>query len=145
MKLRCSIIGVAVSIAALACGSLAMADQRANFVFGPITFQDIDPCTGSLHEITIFLDIYEHQEHPNNFLAQVVRTGYTDSGYEMFSGNEIFRINKNVVISKFKDMWRNDDGRMFEVSGQFILNFRQNEVKFDGGTFRCIGGETVLP
>ena len=63
----------------------------------------------------------------------------------MFSGNEIFLINKNVVISKFKDMWRNDDGRMFEVSGQFILNFRQNEVKFEGGTFRCIGGETVLP
>jgi hypothetical protein len=74
-----------------------------------------------------------------------VRTGFTDSGYELFAGNEIQVDNGNVFISKFKDMWRNDDGRMFEASGRFIFNINQEEVKVDSFVFGCIGGETIFP
>lgn len=118
----------------------AAADRPANFTVNIGPFVDVDPCTGELHEVTLFFDIYEHQGHNNNFVAKVIRTGWTDSGYEMFAGGETFIINQGVVMGRFKDMWRNDDGRMFEVSANFVLNFNQFEVKVNRFGFRCIGG-----
>lgn len=138
-------LGAALTLAMLVSALPVTADAPTRVEFGPFVFVDIDPCTGTPHEIAIFVEAYEHRDHNNNFVATVVRTGFTDSGYELFSGNEVTQFNRNAVMSRFKDSWRNDDGRMMEVSGKFILNFNRGEVKLERFTFRCIGAETILP
>ena len=125
-------------------GSHAFADKPAAFSFS-VTFTDLNPCTGTPHDITIFLDVYEHQEHNNNFVGRVVRTGFTSDGFEMFAGGERFILNNNVVVSSFRDMWRSEDGRMFTANGRFMLNFNQGQVKVDRFELRCIGDDTILP
>ena len=112
---------------------------------GPDVFDDVDPCTGEMHEVTIFVDAYEHPEHQNNFVVRIVLTGFTDSGYEMFSGGENVVANNGVFGGRVKTFWRNDDGRMFEASEIFWWNENQLEVKVAKGTLRCVGGETILP
>ena len=138
---------LAAAFATLLCAVMApvLADKPTELSFPPAVFVDFDPCTGEFHEITIFFDVFLHEGHKNNFVGRAVRTGFTDSGYELFAGNEIQVDNGNVFISKFKDMWRNDDGRMFVASGRFIFNINQEEVKVDSFVFRCIGGETIFP
>jgi hypothetical protein len=122
-----------------------LADKPILVTPDPDVFIDVDPCTGELHEFTIYVDAYEHAGHKNNFVVRIVMTGFTDSGYEMFAGGENVGWNKGVFGGRFKDMWRHDDGRMFEVSGLFVFNGNQLEVKVDKSTLRCIGGETILP
>lgn len=138
---------LAAALAALLATMLprALADKPTEISFPPDVFIDFDPCTGGLHEITIFFDVFLHEGHKNNFVGRAVRTGFTDSGYELFTGHEIVVDNGNVFVAKFKDMWRTDDGRMFEASGRFTYNIIQDEVKVDKFVFRCIGGETILP
>ena len=120
--------------------SQALADEPVNFSF-PVSFSDINPCTGELHDITIFLDFYEHQGHPNNFVGRIVRSGWTSDGYETFAGGEIFVANRGVVSGRFKDMWRNEEGQMFHASGRFLFNINQLEVKLDRFELRCVAGD----
>ena len=122
-----------------------LADRPIMVTFDPEVFIDIDPCTGESHEVTIFVDAYEHPGHQNNFVVRIVMTGFTDSGYEMFSGGENVVANNGVFGGRFKNMWRNGDGRMFEVSEVFWFNGNQLDVKVEKGTLRCVGGETILP
>ncbi len=121
----------------------ASADEPTEIALPPEVFVDVDPCTGDDHLVTIFLDLFLH-EHNNNVVAHLIRSGFTDSGYDMFAGNEHFVGNGHVIIDGFKDLWRNDDGRMFEAAGRFVLNLNQGEVKVDDLALRCIGGETIL-
>jgi len=117
----------------------AMADEPAEIPFDPIVFDDVDPCTGDLMEVTIFFDIFEHLGHRNNIVGRAVRTGFTNIGHELFAGNDVLLENNNVVMFRFKDMWRHDDGRMFQARGVFVLNFNTGEFHVDNFALGCVG------
>ena len=136
-KLSTVVLSLVATLILFATIPLALADRPVNFSF-PISFEALNPCTGEPHEITIFLDFYEHQNHPNNFVARVVRTGYTSDGYEMFSGGEIFVANKGVFSGRFKDLWRNDGGQIFEAAGKFLFNNNKEELTVNRFRLRCV-------
>lgn len=118
----------------------AWADRPAEFSFPPAVFYADDPCTGEETEFTFFYDAFEHQGHKKNLVGRsVVASGFTDTGYEAFTGHTHFVLNENVFVSNWKDMWRHADGRMFFTSGVFVLNFNQGEVKVFIDELRCIG------
>ena len=121
------------------------ADKPVDFPVPPAEFDDFDPCTGEIQSITIFLDVLLHQ-HKNNFVATVVRTGFTSAGYQMFAGTQVQLQNFNGGIfgDRFVDMWRNDDGRMFQAAGNFVFDTNTNEVRVEHFNFQCIGGDTIL-
>ena len=109
-----------------------------------VVFPDVDPCTGDIHEVNIFFDVFLHEGHKKNVVVHTKTTGFTDSGYEMFAGSTHIVENDHVFIRGNKDLWRNDDGQMFEAASTFVLNLEQGEVKVDNFGLRCIGGDTFL-
>lgn len=141
-NLRRSFLLLVLNALLLTMVAPAIADPPTEGSFQAV-FDDVDPCTGDLHEVTIFIDFFLH-EHPNNFVANEIRTGFTDSGYEMFAGDGNVTITTNIFKQAFKDMWRHDDGRMFLARGVFVLNFDTGEVQADNVALECIGGETIL-
>ena len=60
----------------------------------------------------------------------------------MFAGTETFVENygANIVKDSFVDMWRAEDGRLWQVGGIFVLNFATGDVKVNKFAFRCLNG-----
>ena len=121
----------------------ASADKPIDFPVPPAVFPSVNPCTGENHTVTIFFDVFLHL-HKDRFVARVIRTGFTDDDYEMFSGTGLQQFNGNIFHDRFVDMWRSDDGRMFQAAGNFVLDTNTNEVRVDHFNFHCIGGDTIL-
>ena len=124
----------------------SLADKPVNFPPSPpAVFDSLDPCTGEIQSLTIFVDVFLHQ-HKNNFVARVIRTGFTSAGYELFAGNEVQLLNFNggIFSARFVDMWRNDDGRMFQGRGTFVFDTNTNELRVNRFNEQCIGGDTIL-
>jgi hypothetical protein len=125
----------------------AAADKPTNFQPDPVVFYPINPCTGLVHEVTVNVDVFEHQGgHPNGgFVGRAVRTGSTSDGYVMEHGREVQMANGNVFVNPFKDFWRNDDGSKFIAQGVFIVDIKNDEVQVDRFSLRCLGAPTILP
>lgn len=131
----------ALAMLMLTLPSSTLADKPFLYFSGSDTFFDLDPCTGEEQEVTIYVDVWLH-EHKNNLVALVERSGESDAGYYMFPGVEtqMFNINNNVFKASFMDMWRTDDGRLWQVRGNFVVDDDTGDVKVDNFMFRCLKG-----
>lgn len=129
-------------LVAAAPPALASEPEYIEYPVGPVV--RLDPCTGTPLEIMLFVERYAHF-HKNNRLARYMYTGYTNTGYELFSGFELRQINEHVVRFHYKLMWRHEDGRMWESTARFVDNIEKQELVVNLSNDRCIGGETVLP
>lgn len=125
----------------LALSSPLQADKPFLFFDESNTFIDLDPCTGLDQEITIYFTGYLHV-HKNNFVLLVERSGESDAGYYMFSGVETQTFNtiNEVFKAGFVDMWRADDGRLWQVRGNFVVDETTFDVKVDKFTYKCLKG-----
>ena len=100
------------------------------------TFEDVNPCTGLIHEVTLEFLVNIHQ-HQNNFVGYAQRSGTTSSGYTMH-GRDSFVANHAVERFSSTDVWRHPDGSMFIVQARFTFDLSSEEVITHGGSFRCI-------
>lgn len=106
----------------------AAADGEVTFR-DSVTFEDINPCSGEVHTITINFLVQVH-EHPDDVFIRVRSTGYTDSGYIMAHGSQTFSITDGVFQAQFDDPWNNPEtgekfgaaGRFLEVDGEVIVD-----------------------
>ena len=135
---RVPMMAAALTVLLAVMMSPASADQPTVVTINFPPFEDVNPCTGLLHTVNISLTRFIHDGHNNNFVVHVERTGFTDSGYTMFSGHLQLVDNAQVLISSFKDLWRNDDGSIFEAARTLIVNENQGEIQVDEGGLRCI-------
>jgi hypothetical protein len=113
----------------------ALADRPFTYTDSE-TFEDVNPCTGLDHEVTLefFVNIHQHQ---NNFVGYAQRSGTTSSGYTMH-GRDSFVANHSVERFTSTDVWRDADGSMFIVQARFTFDLYSQEVITEGGSFRCI-------
>lgn len=125
----------------------ALADKPVPFPTEPNTFNAVDPCTGAEQEITINFDVMLHI-HKNMYVGTVTRTGESDAGYELISGTAIRleTFKGGLFFDQYVDIWRSEDGRMFQASFQILLDTTTEpwDLKAVHGNYRCIGGETIL-
>lgn len=116
-------------------------------VDGPYTdvFGDIDPCTGTEHEITFTVTFFDHLGHNNSLIFRDInRSGSTDSGYVLTGGQLHVVANPNASLFNFIDVWRNPDtGSKMQARGTFRL--AGNSPVVEEFTLRCIGAPTILP
>jgi hypothetical protein len=138
-----SILSAALSLSLIMMAP-ASADEPIVITPPPNVFVGVDPCTGDLHGVSIYFTVFVHTDHNNNIVIHLDRTGFTDSGYEMFAGQGHQVVNTGVLTFSLTDMWINEDGRMFQATERVLVNFEKGEVIYDEFRARCIGDETVI-
>ena len=142
---RVLVVGTVVLALFGLVGASAAADEPTVSEFTEI-FDDVDPCTGEVQTVTIHLEVREHLDHPNNFVATASQTGFTSAGYVMVAGHVHFDANRNGEHFVIANTWGNPDtGDRFGAHVLVVFNARQGELKFDAGRLQCLGAETVLP
>ena len=130
--------GAIVAIAMLFMAAAPAAADAPIEIQDSFTFQDVNPCTGELHEITIHVDVSLHL-HADREVVSIARSGSTDDGYTMIAGTESFVFNGNVARAAFTDQWRGDDGSKFKAQGKFVYNLRKDALLVDEFSLTCIG------
>lgn len=141
MKKQSYFLAVIACLATLVLGaaSSAWADRPFSDSDSDGPFLDLDPCTGEEQFVTLYFDFDVHV-HRNNLVVKVRRSGESSGGYTMFAGTETYVENYGASILKdsFVDMWRAEDGRLWQVGGIFVLNWATGDVKVDKFAFRCL-------
>lgn len=138
------LISILLAVAVLAIfTSVSPASADAPIIVeSSATFEDVNPCTGELHEITLsFVD--RIHEHDGNFLYTSDRSGTTDTGFSIVNGTESFVDNGRVIRGTFVDNWANPEtDERFQARGAFVFNVNRLSLKVDRFTLRCVAAET---
>ena len=130
-------------ISALLAASLALAITAPASADRPIevpfteTFEDVDPCTGLVHEVTIAATFFVH-EHDGVTVARGVRTLTTSGGYAG-RGTSSFVQNGNVELFRFADILADGSGNRIRATGVFVLDLASGAVKVDAFELTCVG------
>ncbi|MDH3778328.1 MAG: hypothetical protein OES59_05860 [Gammaproteobacteria bacterium] len=115
---------------------LAHADRPETSSFG-FAYPAVNPCTGEQHVLQIFIDLYNHNDHPNNQVSRIVRTGWSSDGYEMIAGGENLVSNSGETFhAPLWEIWRSEDGQMFTVLRRLVIV--KGEVKSSTLESSCI-------
>lgn len=85
------------------------------------TFVDVNPCSGQPDRITVNFAGHVH-EHGDRFVAHIVRTGTTSSGFVMEHGVQHRQSNGRVETVTFHDRWHHPDGSAFTVRGLAVFD-----------------------
>lgn len=81
-----------------------------------------------------------HEQHPNNFVVNVSRSGSASDGSAMLSRTESFNENARGFRAHLNDVWRNpNNGDRFQAIGVLVVKFDDGEPKVDTSRLRCLG------
>ncbi len=126
----------------LAVAAPASGGPRVSITDDPMTFIDVDPCTGLEHEVTISVTFLVHF-HDGVTVARGVRTLATSSGY-VGRGTSSFVANGNVEVFRFSDRLADGSGNRIRASGVFVLDLSSGTVRVDKFTLTCLGSQPGL-
>lgn len=124
-------------VAVLVIAAPSSADRPDSFVTS-VTFTDVNPCSGTDHDVTLVFDVSVHR-HGDNRVVHIGRSGSTSDGFEMIAGSGTFISNGNVQHDVFTDQWRHSDGAKFMVHGQFIGDLDGGDLQVENFRLQCIG------
>jgi hypothetical protein len=136
-NIRTIAAGTILSLGLITAGAGQVAADAPFELTDSVTFPHVNPCTGAEIDVTINSEVREHRGHQNNFVAHISRTGTTSDGYVMDHAVESFQVNKNVARGSFNDIWRNEEGSMWRVSGKFV-DKRIGGLQVENITFECV-------
>ena len=115
----------------------AAADPPAQF--GPFedTFEDVNPCDGLVHTVTIAATFAVHT-HGDRTVAHGDRTLSTSSGYSG-RGTSSFVTNGHIEMFRSSDMLTGDAGNRIRATVAFVLDTRTGSVRIDSFELTCVG------
>jgi hypothetical protein len=101
------------------------------------TFDDVSPCTGLVHTVTIAATFSVHS-HNGRIVAHGDRALSTSSG---FSGGGIssFVDNGQIEMFRFTDILSNDSGDRIRANGVFVVDLSTGTVRIDKFELVCLG------
>ena len=134
---RLLISAVLAASLALALAGAAAADRPTAFLLSETVFDEVDPCTGQVHDVTIDATFYVH-EHGAVTAARGARTLSTTAGYAG-RGTSSYVLNGNVELFRFTDVLADDLGNRIRASGVFLFDVRSGVVRLDTFVLTCVG------
>jgi hypothetical protein len=132
-RLRAVILGVA----ALAFAAPAAANPPTAFPF-EFVFDDVNPCTGDIHTVTIAGTTYVH-EHDGRIVAQSERTITTSPTGYVGHGTDSYVLNGQVEMFRLTDILASSSGDRIRARHVIVVDLTTGAVRVEGGELTCLG------
>jgi hypothetical protein len=132
-RLRAVILGVA----ALAFAAPAAANPPTAFPF-EFVFDDVNPCTGDIHTVTIAGTTYVH-EHDGRIVAQNERTITTSPTGYVGHGTDSYVLNGQVEMFRLTDILASSSGDRIRARHVIVVDLTTGAVRVEGGELTCLG------
>jgi hypothetical protein len=132
-RLRAVILGVA----ALAFAAPAAANPPTAFPF-EFVFDDVNPCTGDIHTVTIAGTTYVH-EHDGRIVAQSERTITTSPTGYVGHGTDSYVLNGQVEMFRLTNVLASSSGDRIRARHVIVVDLTTGAVRVEGGELTCLG------
>jgi hypothetical protein len=140
MKARQAVLGAlaaAVTLVALVFAVPAAADAPTAIPF-EFVFDDVNPCTGDIHTVTIAGTTYVH-EHDGRIVAQSERTITTSPTGFLGHGTDSYVLNGQVEMFRLTDILTSPSGDRIRAQHLIVVDLSTGTVRVVGGELTCLG------
>jgi hypothetical protein len=131
------LFAVLVGVAALVFALPAAADPPTAIPF-EFVFDDVNPCTGDIHTVTIAGTTYVH-EHDGRIVAQSERTITTSPTGFVGHGTDSYVLNGQVEMFRLTDIATNQSGDRFRARFMFVVDVATGTVRVENLELTCLG------
>jgi hypothetical protein len=128
---------VLLTMAVLALASPAAADPPTEGSFEG-SFEDVNPCTGLIHEVTIAGTFFEHS-HDGRVVVHAKRTITTAPTGFVGHGTETFIDNGQVAKVTATDILTNPAGDRIRARFMFVVDISTETLRVDRFELTCLG------
>jgi hypothetical protein len=139
MKARVGwLVAVLLGVVALAFAVPAAADPPTAFPF-EFVFEDVNPCTGDIHTVTIAGTDFVH-DHDGRIVAHSERTITTSPTGFVGHGTDSYVLNGQVEMFRLTDILTSPSGDRFRAFFVIVFDVATGAEKaFAGGPLTCLG------
>ena len=131
-------LAAAVTLVALVFAVAAAADAPTALPF-EFVFDDVNPCTGDIHTVTISGTTYVH-EHDGRIVAHSERTITTSPTGFLGHGRDSYVLNGQVEMFRLTDILTSPSGDRIRAGHVIVFDVATGEVKaFAGDPPTCLG------
>jgi hypothetical protein len=128
---------VLVGVAALVFAIPAAADPPAAIPF-EFVFDDVNPCTGGMHTVTIAGTTYVH-DHNGRIVARSDRTITTSPTSFVGHGTDTNVVNGQVDMFRLTDILTSASGDRIRAHFVLVVDLSTGTVRGAGGPPTCLG------
>lgn len=142
MKARRTVLGllaaaVTLTVVALALAGPAAADPPTEIPF-EFVFEDVNPCTGDMHTVTIAGTTSIHN-HDGRIVAYSERTITTSPTGFVGHGTDSYVLNGEVEMFRLADIATSPSGERFLARFMFVVDVSNGTVRVDKFELTCLG------
>jgi hypothetical protein len=142
MKVRKAVLSalaaaVTLTVVALALAVPAAADPPTQIPF-EFVFDDVNPCTGDMHTVTIAGTTSVHN-HDGRLVAYSERTITTSPTGFVGHGTDTSVLNGQVEMFRLADIATNPSGDRFRAQFVFVIDVSTGTVRVDKFELTCLG------
>ncbi len=138
MKARVGwLVAVLLGAVALAFAVPAAADPPTAFPF-EFVFDDVNPCTGLIHTVTIAGTAFVH-DHDGRIVAYSERTITTSPTGFVGHGTDASVLNGQVEMFRLADILTNPSGDRIRARFVIVVDLSSGTVKVVTGELTCLG------
>jgi hypothetical protein len=131
------LFAVLLGVAALAFAVPAAADPPTTFPF-EFVFDDVNPCTGLTHTVTISGATFVH-DHDGRVVAISERTITTSPTGFVGHGTDSYVLNAQVEMFRLTDILTNPSGDRIRARFVIVVDFSTGTVRVAKGELTCLG------
>ena len=141
MKARQAVLGalaaaVTLTVVALAFAASAAADAPTEIPF-EFVFDDVNPCTGDIHTVTIAGTTSIHN-HDGRIVAYSERTITTSPTGFVGHGTDTYVLNSQVELFRLADIATNPSGERFRARFVSVVDLSSGTVRVVKGELTCL-------
>jgi hypothetical protein len=142
MKARQAVLGalgaaVTLTVVALAFAAPAAAEPPIAIPF-EFVFDDVNPCTGDIHTVTIAGTTFVHS-HDGRVVAYSERTITTSPTGFVGHGTDTFVDNGQVLMFRLTDTLTNTSGDRIRARFVTVVDLSTGTVRVEKGELTCLG------
>jgi hypothetical protein len=131
------LFAVLLGVVALVFAVPAAADPQTAFPF-EFVFDDVNPCTGDIHTVTIAGTTFVH-DHDGRIVAYSERTITTSPTGFVGHGTDSYVLNSQVEMFRLADILTSPPGDRIRARAVIVVDLSTGTVRVEKGELSCLG------